>query len=92
MKLHPVDGSEPQGLRIAAEVMLEMPADMPLPGPWRTHATDGQLLDGSGAHWFLEPDGTGVRRIVWFPCACAHYEATWYCGGIEVSRIIHCLP
>ncbi|MFJ4879346.1 hypothetical protein ACIP93_29665 [Streptomyces sp. NPDC088745] len=82
------DGSEGQAVRLAASVLEEMPAEVPLPEPWVAHAGQGQLLDGAGAHWFVEPDGMGVRRLVWLKCECAHYEVTWYMGGVEISRVV----
>jgi hypothetical protein len=90
MRVRAVDGTQAQGAGLAARVLREMPADVPLPEPWVTHAGQGQLLDGDGAHWFVEPGG-GVRRVVWLRCSCRHYEATWYRGGLEISRVVHVL-
>jgi hypothetical protein len=88
VKIRAVDGTEGQAVGLAVKVMEEMPAEMLLPGPWVAHAGQAQLLDGAGAHWFVEPDGLGVRRLVWIGCRCAHYEATWFMGGVEVSRVV----
>lgn len=83
----PLNGSEPSGTKLLLAILAELPPGHDLPKPWITHVADRQLLDGAGAHWFV--DDLGVQRLVWLTCGCHQVEATRFVGGFEVERSVH---